>query len=539
MSSPSNAREMRPLEVRERVESSVASVEVAARRMHDEGSRHVAELKSTLQDLHAEVANTNAAPEVRARIQALTQEVDEAWEDLTVNLSAATAGERPKESEVFLKAQPRKQEEEELDWEIQESGSQAEASVEQKLQNMLEGYMDTGKLPGASFTELVSTETVSETLRAWVQDQVFSSLLQHRVGFQKFEQLIVLADSSLEVRTQLAEQLQEYVGKKYADRLMADEKYRKTLAEVQEQLSGSLAEGGPDICQDPSDIKKLVLVHELLGTNIHSIAATMNLGSYSSELQINLESTKSVLSILEPDFDKVTGECSGKVIMTYQYGEEGDRGARIERTFGRTKVGEGVGTGYEKVCNLDRIHLPNELKGKSVGSLEVEATEHQLKESGFDAVSLHANIDMGGYVWAIKGFGWDIDAMRSAKKSNERKSQADIVVEFMLDRFETFKKNLSDSEIDLTDPELVSILQEFQRCLENPLAVTPQRLAGIGREGPFFVQAESGMYYRQKLYTEEKQNNDPPRQNIKGKLHAGKMFLIGSDWYGKKNLKQQ
>ncbi len=183
------------------------------------------------------------------------------------------------------------------------------------------------------------------------------------------------------------------------------------------------------------------------------------------------------------------------------------------------------------------VGLPNHLKGNGVAQQEMDTTENALTKANFDAVALHANIDIGGYAWAVKGYGWNFDAMRRTGENEMDTMQ--ILSAFIVDRLTTVIRNLRESDIDLEETGLQNIIAEVKLCVENPLAVTPQHLAQIGKDGPRFIQGVSGVFYPEDKYTEAIKMEDPPRSDVKGAQHIGKMLLIGSDWYGRKSLKNE
>lgn len=525
----------------EQIEARAFPPKEMARQMLRDADKQITSAKSTIEDIRQDMKELGESdPVVAEQLAQLEADLDFGWDDLQSDLAEIT--EAPPESVVREKAPAKEAEkpaesiEDDFDWEIPEEAEGKEEMTEEMTRVALEEKYEAaleGKQIDASFDTLAATEIGRVMIHDRVQENIFNTLLKNKVDFESFEKLAQMATVSVEVRASVTEQLVDFIGKKFAERLTSDQEFRRTLAEIQESISGTLGEDGPEMCSQ-SDIKKLIVAHEVFGKNIREVALASNLAAYSSELQINTQETKSIIYIMDPTFDEETGECEGSVGVAYSYGEK-NSGGRIERTFSRVKKSKDTeGEIYERVANLDLIQLPDSLKGNNVAALEYQKREQELSKSGFDSMTLHANIDIGGYAWAAKGFGWDFNQMRRA--GEEQKPEEEIVSEFITERLEHLKQQLIDSDIDLTESSVKAIIEEYEQCAANSLAVTPQKLAQIGRNGPLFVQAESGRYYPQESYSEEMQKNDPPRKEVKGGLHAGKIFLIGSDWYGKKPI---
>lgn len=474
-----------------------------ATEMLREGDRQISGAKGLIESARALMKKIGLERE--AEIKQLEDETDAAWDELASAVQPVATGKRldvPTDDIDAGWETAQKPTEEELDWE-----------------------MPTSEHPAEDETAALAS----------IEEAFYSSLFATRVDFAAFELLLRSVENHPTQQEHLQGELERAIGKTYAKRFIEDASYREELSEVASQLDSQLGEDGPRIC-DAAQINKLVFAHELFGKNIRAVVDAMNLGNHSPELVLDTTKMSAVIYIDEPTFDSETGDCAGELSSALVY-QQGEASGRIKRTFRIQRVPHKDTQEYRRIGELNLITLPHSLKGNGVAQKEMDASEQLMREHGFDAVTLHANIDVGGYAWAVKGYGWDIDAMREATTADEHMPAETILKDFIESRLEVLRYQLMVSNIDETDPNIASILSEYEACAKNPLAVTPQKLASIGKDGPFFIRTRSKRLIPETQYTDELRAADPPDAQQKGRLHAGKLFLLHADWYGKKSLK--
>jgi hypothetical protein len=328
------------------------------------------------------------------------------------------------------------------------------------------------------------------------------------------------------------EALTHIVSAPYAERLLADSSYRERLANLQTALSKRVSENGP-LFSSESDIKQLILANEMAGEKIIDMAKAANLQNFAPELSLS-EKLQRIIQFTEVNFDEQTGDCLGKIAIDYQYGKSGDEEkepgiARVllrERNLNTQEI--------ERTSLLDYIRLPDSMKSKNAAKNEMIAHGALIAESGFDAQTLHANIDIGGYAWAALGYGWDIEEMRRADET--ALSKEDIISNFVADRIAVVRDQLTVNDIDSTFLDAM-MKTAADGIASEGRAITPQDLATLGKDGPFFIKGTSGRLYREEDYEGSKES-DPPASDVKGRQHVGKLLLIWSDWYGRKPVKK-
>jgi len=129
--------------------------------------------------------------------------------------------------------------------------------------------------------------------------------------------------------------------------------------------------------------------------------------------------------------------------------------------------------------------LASDLQGQSTATRLNKVMFEQYRRSGLTAVTVHADIDIGGYTWASAGFGWD---------TRYRLTPAQQVMD-LLPRFERAARN-DDERM------LVATLQDR---LANGDVPTPGQLADLGH-------------------------------TVGVSDWLGKRAMLGSDWHGRMDL---
>lgn len=373
---------------------------------------------------------------------------------------------------------------------------------------------------------------------------------KNSVAFDALDQLAGIAAQNESVREQMMNSLVERVGKKFAERVLSDKEYRQKLNLLQEMLSHRLeGKESPRFCKETS-LENLVVVNEILGDRAEAMVRTLDLRSYGRGLNTGLKFTKmpdgeytDAIKIFGTTFDDEGNLTDAKVDVGFTFDGVGPDGKRngdnalIHRAFVRQmKEMPDGGMKPETIVRHEVFDLPDSIKG---GGLAAEVTRSSLAEYdnlGVDAVTLNANIDVGGYAWATYGYGWDTEKYQLDKTSGER-LKADV--RNIATGIKTFLEMLDDAEGTVSEAQKQNILDDLKQVAQNPLACTPQFLAGIGKEGPTLRRGESGKWYTNEAFQQALNDGRERREDegFKGSMHAGKFGMLGGQWDGRIDLK--
>lgn len=96
-----------------------------------------------------------------------------------------------------------------------------------------------------------------------------------------------------------------------------------------------------------------------------------------------------------------------------------------------------------------------------------------------------------------------------------------------------------DEEGEATNSICKEIIQKLRDAETSPLAVTPQFLASLGKDGPFFRRGASDTWYTEEQFQQALADGTETgeAENYQGPLHLGKIALLFHEWYGKIELK--
>ncbi len=485
--------------VQEMLEARQETPEQIAREMLRQGDAMVTEAKSGIED--ARKALQDAGDEAaREKLKLLEDELDAAWD----NLEIATSHPETEEAET----------------EIRDPWIDMLESLDKTFES---GRYDP------KMSRLMQTREGEQAFRQTLDEKISDKLKAEHLDFATLDRLKTLAQVDGKMREIIKSEFDTIVGPKYSERLLSDQDLRDDLESMLDKLSLPIGKDEKPLCRELG-LDQLVLAYEMFGQDAPEAAKHMDLAQYSSELRVQRGEM-----LMSPQLDKTTGEMCGVISVNFDYGKNPSDGI-MHRTFALNKIEKDGKPAFEKSCSLELISLPTNLKGKNTAKQEMAATNKFLKESGFDKEKLHANIDIGGYTWATLGFGWDVEKMR--RTGEEGLSDIQIIKNFVTERTQNITMNLKDSGIDLEEPDIKPYMEQLQSMLktdERAALITPQELAALGKEGPKFIWAVSGKRYRAEDY-EPYRESDPPNPRFKGELHFGKLLLLGSDWYGQKQL---
>lgn len=535
----------------ERIESRTATPKDTAREMMREGDREITDAKSGIENVRTEL-KSSSDPGVTEQLKAMEADLDAAWGELNSDIRTAAA---PEASGIYEKpAVPTK---EELDWEIPEEAmapterapalapkeavpideENAGELMREALANALEGKGDAAHLKRLLDTEKGRWEA-EDRIDAIMRD----AAADETTPFKTLDGLSSLASQESFFKERIVSSLAERIGPKFAEKLLSDAEYRKGLQELQEALGGTLSgPESPRLCGETS-LDKLIGIRETLGESAVAITKTLDLRGYGKGLDKQLGfqrgpegKVNDAIRVLDVEFDE-SGELVRSQIdigMNYaalsETGEPNGEFAQIHRSFMKKMQKQPDGSmAPELTVKHELFELPPSIKG---GGVAAEVTRRSLAEydkMGADAIALHADIEQGGYAWASYGYGWDFEEMSPSDIEGTIRSAKNSIL-----------SALEEAGVPLDEKIRKEIVDPLEEAEKNPLASTPQLLARIGKDGPVLRKGESGTWYTeenyQKAIAEGRETGELAM--MKGSLHAGKVGLIGNDWWGKIELK--
>ncbi len=403
-------------------------------------------------------------------------------------------------------------------------------------------------MEGSADTELLQRLLDHEEARIFIEDflnQEVGKLFENVASDQFFttaEGIARVANINLAVNSLLIEQLSFGIGKLNAEKLLHDPEYRKALATMIEESKLRAGTSGPQLLPDEYSLADLVSLYEIFGNNLLPIVNTLYLKNNANIGDDLTDTSTEAVQIFDSKYYD-TGELrKAHATVGFKWATD-DEEAQIFRTFNVYR--DKPGAALRRVVNLDLMELPSTLRAGGVGTKVLQESLRVYDLMGVDEIKLKANIDMGAYAWAVLGFGWDFELM---KENLKKETAAQCIQSIITDARTRFFRALSD--MDLVDedgipktPGLKSLLELFDVYLNSPLAVTPQMLAAIGKDGPYFRRDEYGNWHEEQEFLNQKNDeiNSVLKEhpNHKGSFHAGKLSLLGSTWYGKINLKDK
>ncbi|MFA4954822.1 MAG: hypothetical protein WC641_05930 [Patescibacteria group bacterium] len=354
------AAEKRPLA--ERIEGHEIPPEKLAAEMLREGDRNIAEMRSRIQDLKRD--------DVLADFKQYEAELDAAWDDLKAEVTTA------------------------------QTSSESLFTPE-----------------GWDMAEAEPTRSVEE-----FSGEAREILSADKLDFDRLEAVCAEAERSDEKRLELTDFLEGQVGKKFAGLILRDAEYRKSVKDLYATLDAPLGEDGPPLMAELK-LQNLIAVKELFGDNARRLAKAMDLKRRNPELKYRTEST---IMVKEFSLDHASGELTGARVdigMICDHAAGGD--ATIFRNFFYAAEKQADGSfRAKKSVNHELLEFPESMKQNG---LAANITRDCLKEydvAGIEEITLHANIDTGGYSWASYGYGWNEEVMGLKKFQDHEGSKA-------------------------------------------------------------------------------------------------------------------
>jgi hypothetical protein len=430
--------------------------------------------------------------------------------------------------------------------------------IQKTLEEAFQGtIIDVSKIE--KMLEFADGEIEAES---YFRQKADSLLKERRCHFEILETLAHLAMASPQLKKIISNILAESLREKQAHRLLNDSLYRKTLLELQENLQRPIAENGPYFSSE-TNLEKLMAIHELCGREAIHLVEALNVKAYEKafgfHLSNALESESDIIRVSESVFDKngELKETKAEIRMKFnELGPDGEPRGEFVEIIRTVKIErEKVRDEYKTVRTVEHnlISLPSSLKANG---LAAEITNNCLKVydrigEGVDRISLKADIDLGCYVWATFGYGWDEKNMANGLGTESLEEAIKQVIVNAKQKLVLLLReiDLVDANGNTNDTSLQKILDTYDSYAEHPLAVTPQMLASLGKGGPLFRCDNMGNWHTEEKFSELEEKARASGEDFheashrKGSFHAGKLALVTmnhrfpTDWYGKLELK--
>ena len=405
-----------------------------------------------------------------------------------------------------------------------------------------------GQSDGELLVKLLAHDEARIIIEDFLSEQV-KELSDNVTGgnfFITIEHISRIASVHEDISRFLIEQFSAAIGRLNAEKLLRDQQYRKALVDMITESKLKCGISGPQLLPDQYSFRELVVLYEIFNNNLLLLANTLYLKNIPAIGDYLVDDSTEAVEVFDPVYYD-TGELKkAHATVGFRWSVE-NQDSRTEpqifRTFSIYR--DKPEASLRRVVNLDHIELPAVLKATGIGTKVLRESLQVYDAMEIDEVTLHANIDMGAYAWAIFGFNWDLELMKKKfKKSNEAEC-IQRVITYARDRFLIALSDtgfLDEGGLPKTT-ELQNLLRVFDAYLENPLAVTPQMLAAIGKDGPYFRRDEYGNWHEESDFLKRADTDQNPvleeHQNHKGRFHAGKLGMLGNSWYGKINLKNK
>ncbi len=446
-------------------------------------TRQVKEAVTTLRNF-AQGLEFQASPDLQSKIDAIEDEIDLAWDEFENEVGSESA-KKP----------------------VEDSTTVANPELVAKLTDEETRYDAISEIEGG-IGEILSAESVD---------------------FDSLGILLETAKSDKEVRDIVFSNLEFSFSKKYADLLFESKEFRGSLEKLSKELEGTLGEDGPPLMKDRS-LARVIAVHETIGESVLPLVKAMDLSKYEASLKA-LSSKEGVLQPGLLNYAEETGELETDVVVSLDFLNEEAKQAQIVRIFSRSQLKTPAGEARViKKVKHDLFSLSPEFHSSGIAAKVTKECLTEYDKLSIDEITLHANLDVGGYAWASYGYGWDKKEMEESGESVEA-----LIERSIHHAEETF--NQAGLQEDTTAVALLEALKKYQ---EYPESVTPQMIASLGRKGPLLHKSKFGNWYtKEGLQKAIESGDEEGEANPKlGGMHLGKILLLGISWYGKLELKK-
>lgn len=269
------------------------------------------------------------------------------------------------------------------------------------------------------------------------------------------------------------------------------------------------------------------------------------LDSYAPhQIDDRLKSKKSACLALHSDFnqkDNVTGSISlqFRSALDDASNPKDDYYVHCELSI------SGLEGEWRTEAKLHSLELDESLQAKGAGSKRFAhwllwCLEQEAYGVPVESISLRANIDVGGYAWALYGFDFDQEAWVYAPPSEEERRRRhqlssqerrrEIITPILdssdqlLNYLEQDVSGLSHTTFFERTHLSLNMLRRFLYDPETCEFVTPDAIAALGFEEQTIARSTNGSLYVGEI---------PPHETLDRRGHIGKFFMLGSSWLGR------
>lgn len=336
--------------------------------------------------------------------------------------------------------------------------------------------------------------------------------------------------------------LKGFLGPVLAKELVERPEFFEKMLELKATLRQPYKEGSPPFIANANFLDALA-IHEALGENFTNLLAAFDVKEYLPDLAFDTDpkECKQILQLdKRPTIDKYTGRISNlKIAIKLRYrAKERNSLVSIQRTLHHARTGNPTSEQEAyRTIHHDTFSLPDHLQGDGVAAQLLERSLEEYDRMNIRSISLCADIDVGSYAWATYGFGWDetYEGEQEATIEKARQQIYDALTQCGL---------LSGGGSDAT-PTDSAYLKHVERIIDQlHKAKTPQDLALVGEQGPFFCRDRNGTWHVFPTKEEAGVKLEALRAEVdewdetmesttnRGVQHVGKIGLHDNQWHG-------
>jgi hypothetical protein len=325
----------------------------------------------------------------------------------------------------------------------------------------------------------------------------------------------------------------------FAKKLFEDPAYSASIEKLWTEIKQPIHEGGP-VTVESTTLQNVIAIHEIMGPNAATFAKACDLKTKTNVLDYDMYEGQGAISIKNMSIDAETGELFGETKLTLAYFDQTGEQCDINRIITKHKNEKGEA---EKSVYHERFALPNSVQEGGVAGKVLKESLSEYDTMGIERIDLHANISVGGYAWASYGFEFN-KAQHDEKSIENLAEHFSDKLEIILATMDFFEESFDDEKDDWVKkakiPALEKPIMDILQQLKS--GRTPQELAATGIDGPFFCRDKSDEWHmfenkaEAKNFSQKLKDTDQEHPDYKGTLHAGKLVMLGSDWFGSIDL---
>lgn len=386
---------------------------------------------------------------------------------------------------------------------------------------------------------LAITETQNENnVEQRTPEDLASNMTFESLSANDFVTVREAAIKNPEMKASIISDWEKTIGP-FAKKLFEEPAFSASIEKLWQELKQPIHEGGP-VAVESTTLQNVIAVHEIMGPNAASFAKSCDLRTKTDILEYDMYEGQGAINVRDMSIDPETGEVFGETKLTLAYFDQEGEQCDINRIITKRKREDGE---VEKSVYHERFSLPNSVQEGGVAGKVLKESLTEYDAMGIQRMDLHANISVGGYAWASYGFEFD--------KNHHDESSIEELAEHYSDKLEIILATMDFYEERFDDEKDDWVKEAKIPALEKPLSDvlkqlksgrTPQEIAGAGIDGPFFCRDKSDEWHifedklEAKSFSQKLKDSGQEHPDYKGALHAGKLVMLGSDWYGSIDL---